>query len=135
MESKENEKGSAETHEAPNIHEIPQHIRKFINYKLDFYRLSGIEFISEIGAKATSWIILSTIGVFILVFFSIGMGLLLNNLTGSTYAGFFMVTGFYLLLFLILYFIKGNSIEKPVTNIIIRKLANWKIEDDDEDEN
>jgi hypothetical protein len=56
--------------------------------------------------------------LFVLVF-NVGVALLLGDLLGKSYYGFFIVAAFYLLAALILHFFLHQWIKKPVSNLII----------------
>jgi hypothetical protein len=69
------------------------------------------------------------VALFILVF-NVGVALLLGDLLGKAYYGFFIVAAFYLLAALILHFFLHHWIKKPVSDLIITQVLQsdilWK---------
>ena len=60
------------------------------------------------------------ISLFVLVF-NIGIALLLGELLGKTYYGFFIVAAFYLIGGIVLHFFLHGWIKKPVSDLIIKQ--------------
>jgi hypothetical protein len=60
------------------------------------------------------------ISIFVLVF-NIGIALLLGELLGKTYYGFFIIAAFYLIAGIVLHFFLRKWIQKPVSELIIKQ--------------
>jgi hypothetical protein len=60
------------------------------------------------------------LSIFVLVF-NIGIALLLGELLGKTYYGFFIIAAFYLVAGIIFHFFLRKWIQKPVSELIIRQ--------------
>jgi hypothetical protein len=60
------------------------------------------------------------ISLFALVL-NIGIALLLGELLGKSYYGFFIVAGFYLVAGIILHFFLHKWIKKPISDLIIKQ--------------
>lgn len=58
------------------------------------------------------------LSLFVLVF-NIGLALLLGDVLGKTYYGFFIISGFYLLVAAVLHFFMHGWIKRPITELII----------------
>jgi len=56
------------------------------------------------------------------LFINIGFGLLIGELLNAYYLGFFIVSGFYLILAFALYIFKDKLIKEPIANEVISKL-------------
>ena len=61
------------------------------------------------------------ISLFALVL-SIGIALLLGELLGKSYYGFFIVAGFYLVAAMVLHFFLQKWIKKPISELIIKQV-------------
>jgi hypothetical protein len=62
---------------------------------------------------------LATLFVFIL---SIGIALMMGEMMGKTYYGFFIVAAFYLLAVIIAYYSLNNVVKKSMSNLIMSQL-------------
>ncbi|HEY6503715.1 MAG TPA: hypothetical protein VIZ28_07075 [Chitinophagaceae bacterium] len=65
--------------------------------------------------------VIITIALFILVL-TIGIALLLGDLLGKSYYGFFIVAAFYLVAGIVLYYFLHKWIQKPVSDLIIKQV-------------
>lgn len=75
--------------------------------------------------------VLLLVVVLFLITFSIGLSLWAGELLGRPYYGFFSVTGFYILIGLLIYIFRMTWIGTPVRNAVINELLK---KDDDEKE-
>lgn len=99
-------------------------VEKAEDYGRTTYELSKLKTLQTITIVVTSLvsrlIILCTIALFILVL-SLGVALLVGDLLGKLYYGFFIVAGFYLLAAIIMKFYLHHWIKRPISELIIVK--------------
>jgi len=99
-------------------------VDKAEDYGRTTYELSKLKTLETITVVVTSLvtrlIVFCTISLFMLVF-SLGVALLLGDLLGKLYYGFFIVAAFYLLAAMIMKFFLHNWIKKPISELIIVK--------------
>lgn len=90
----------------------------------ELYRLKTIskttEVVSTFVSRGAVVIVLSMF----LVFASIGLALLLGDLLGKAYLGFFCVATFYIVLGVVLFYFLHNFIKRKVSNSIILEIFN-----------
>ena len=96
-----------------------QKLEAYINERILLIKLQAVEQVSKLGAALFTAVVLALIAFFILLFLSIMAGYYFANITGSMFAGFGIVTAFYVLLFVVLLKFRKNVIEKHITNMII----------------
>lgn len=90
------------------------------------YELSKLKALDATTTVASSLIsrlvimMLATLFVFVL---STGIALMIGEMMGKTYYGFFTVAVFYLLVLIIAHFTLDNVVKKSITNLIISQLA------------
>lgn len=73
-------------------------------------------------ASIVSGGILVFLALLIFFFGSMALGFYLSEVIGNTYAGFLIITGFYLLLAILVFVLKEKHIEKPLINKVIKKV-------------
>ncbi len=95
-------------------------LKSYLNVRLQLISLSISEMVARLLASLISnGAMLFFIALFLL-FGSFAAAFGLGQWLNSYALGFILVAGFYLLLGLIIYFIKGRYIEKPLINLFIR---------------
>jgi hypothetical protein len=82
-------------------------------------KLKGLETTTDVVTTMISRIsVIALVSLFVLVF-NLGIALLLGDLLGKTYYGFFIIAAFYLVAAIIAHFFLSHWIKKPFSNLII----------------
>lgn len=88
------------------------------------YELAKLKLLETTNMVVTSLIarlsVILMISMFLFVL-SIGIALLLGDLLGKTYYGFFIVAGFYLVAGIVLHFFLHKWVKKPMSELIIKQ--------------
>ena len=104
------------------IAKISVEAKEYLEIKRELTKLQVIELLSNLIASSIKGIVFSVLGLMILMFFSISMGLWLNEILESNYYGFLLVTGFYAFMFIIIYLIRnsvlGQNIKDKMVNLL-----------------
>ena len=95
----------------------------YIETRADLLKLKAVKTSSHIVSGLISKIVLGIIFCFFLMVLNIGLGLWLGELLQKTYYGFFALSGFYLIVGLIIYASRKSWLESPVANSIIKKIS------------
>lgn len=117
----------------PNLNdrkmETPASLLESLFERTEAYTQTTLE-LSKLRLLETTTVVVTTvlskvsviimISLFVLVF-NIGIALLLGELLGKTYYGFFIVAAFYLIGGGILHFFLHRWIKKPVSDLIIKQ--------------
>jgi hypothetical protein len=88
------------------------------------YELSKLKLLETSTIVISSLIARLSISIMIAMFalvMSIGIALLVGELLGKSYYGFFIIAAFYLLAGIVLHFFLHKWIRKPITEIIIKQ--------------
>jgi ABC-type glycerol-3-phosphate transport system permease component len=114
------------------IEDLGDNIRQLVNMKVDGAKLSVAEKSSKVLSNLIAGIIVAVIVILVTIFLSIALAYFLAGLLGSTWAGFLIVSGIYLLAALFILAFKEKMIRVPIMNSILSQMV--KEEDDDEEE-
>jgi len=107
----------------PNkIEALTKNVRDYINIRAELVKLNATDKASTIIAALAFGFIASLLALLLLIIFSLGLGFYLSFLTGSAYSGFLIVTGFYLIIGVILLCYRKKLLINPIRNIIIRQI-------------
>lgn len=112
------------------IEELADNIKEYVNNRIDAVKLTAAEKSSAIIANLIAGLIVATVFMFFIVFASIALSLLLGDWAGSTWAGFLIVAGLYLLVGIIVWTAREKIIRLPIMNALIKQLFG---EEDEED--
>src|SRR5687768_17184543 len=90
--------------------ELADNIKELVNVKLDSVKLTVAEKSSKVASNLISAIIVALTMIFFVVFFSVALAYFLAEILNSTWAGFLIVSGIYLLAAIIVRLIKERAI-------------------------
>jgi len=97
-----------------NVNDIQENTKAYLDSSIAYYKLWGF----KVAMKSTTMVIkFFLIAVFLLIFLlfvSIAGAVLLGELVASYALGFLIVAGIYLLLAVLLFFVKDKIIEGPI---------------------
>jgi hypothetical protein len=112
--------------------DLADNIKELVNVKLDSVKLTVAEKSSKVASNIISAITVALTMIFFIVFFSVALAYFLADILNSTWAGFLIVSGIYLLAAIIVRLVKERMIRIPIMNSILSQLS--KEDDDDEED-
>lgn len=111
-----------ELHPQSKIEQVTDDVRSYIITTFDLYRLKLVDKVSAAGGGIAAYFILAVLALLVLILLSIGVAVWLNGVTGSDFAGYFIVAGFYVLCCLVIIGTGYKVIKKPVSSALIKTL-------------
>lgn len=102
------------------LEQLTDDFKAYITTIYELNKLRLIDKVSTASANITVYIIATLLTVFTLLFASIGIALWLNTCLNSSFSGFFVVAGFYLLVTLIIVLGKNHGVKKAISGAIIK---------------
>lgn len=115
---------------ASRIGDIVEKITEYIHIKTEQVKLKLIGYISKILANVLALCFTLLVGFFFLFFLSLGIGALLNEVLGSSFWGYLIIAGFYLLsIIIMLLLVKSGKIQHWLEHLIL-KIAEQQDEQD-----
>lgn len=103
------------------IEELSEGLKIYLNTNIKLVKQEFTAKYSVIISDLISYVLIGLAGLFFLLFLSLMAGFYLSELLDSTFLGFAIVAGFYLLISVILYLIRDKWLKKPIRDKIIRK--------------
>jgi len=94
----------------------------FLETKTKLWRLKGIESLADVSGELVSGLGMIGIVTFVVLLFSIGFALLIGDLLGKSFYGFFIIGGAYFIFGLICYICRNRWLKEPFSNMLIRKI-------------
>jgi|SRR5690606_16663119 len=91
-----------------NISEIVNTIKKLIDVRLEMIKEEIRTRITSIAARVGILILMGIFALFLLLFASLSLAFYLSEITQSPFLGFLYVAGIYLIILIILYFVRNS---------------------------
>jgi hypothetical protein len=89
---------------------------------VELMKLQAVDKAATVMSSLLSRVIVFIVFVLFAFLFNVGLSLWVGELLGATYYGFFVVSGFYLLVTIILYIVKDKVLKTPICNFIIVRM-------------
>jgi hypothetical protein len=86
--------------------------------KVELYKLKAIKKTAEVTSSAASGLVISVLIALFFLIVNIGIALWLGEVFGKSYYGFFIVSGFYAILGVLVYIFRDQWIKTPISNSI-----------------
>lgn len=101
----------------------------FAKTNFELYKLKAIDKISDGASSAVSVVVALFFFIMFFLLANVGLSLWLGEVLGKPWIGFLAVAGLYLILWVVLFFVKQNWLKKMVGNSIIKSMLNGNRED------
>lgn len=111
---------------ATNVELLYDKAKKYVDTSIDLLRLNAVDKTADVMSSLIARIIIVIIVAMFTLFINIGISLYIGKLIGAYYLGFVIISTFYLLIAILLYFYSNRFIKIPLTNLIIIKLLKTK---------
>ncbi len=105
------------------IDSLIERVKIYIETRIDLLRLKAIDKSSSFLSLLISIVIVILMSFIFIILVSIALALLLGEILGKTYYGFFIVAGFYLLVGLLLFAFRNKWLKAPIANNMIKHLT------------
>lgn len=112
---------------ATNIEMLLEKAQDYTKSSIELLKLNAIDKTADITASITFRLVFGLLVAMFSLFVNIGISLYLGKVLGEVYIGFLIVSGFYLVLAIVLYLFRNQLIKTPITNLVIKKLLETKI--------
>jgi len=109
-------------HTATSVEMLYEKAKKYTETSLDLLALNTVDKTADVLSSLTSRVFIAMAIAMFTLFINIGISLFIGKLLDEYYLGFLIVSAFYFIIAVVLYFFKDKLIETPIANMIIDKL-------------
>jgi|SRR5690606_2022598 hypothetical protein len=109
-----------------HIESLYNKVKEYTETTIELYKLNAIEASADVLSSIVARIVFILVFALFTLFINVTISLLIGNLLGAYYWGFLIVSGFYLIIMVLLYYYNGKLIKAPITNLVIEKLLKPK---------
>ena len=115
-----------ELYKHKNFKDIPQHVKDYVQTKVDYYKTIVAEKGSEAAAYVAAGALWAVCGIFFLLFGLIAAALAIGSALDSMALGFLIVAGIFLLIIIITALLFKPLFKKPIEKAVISSIYNTK---------
>lgn len=109
--------------QSANTNSLFDSIESYAKTSITLFKLSAVEKSADVISSLISQITIITISSLFILFANIGLAIWIGKLMGEYFYGFFIVSGFYMILFIVAYIFRDKIIKKTISNMIIKKMV------------
>lgn len=109
-----------------NLEESGAKAQEYIKNTSEYYKLRTFKTVTKGAISLVNFLVLGIFLLLVLLFLSIGIALWLNNVLKNSYAGYFIVAGFYIVIMLLLVILG----KKPIEKILLLKFSDMFFDND-----
>lgn len=109
--------------QSSTVESLIDRVKIYVETRIELLRLKAIDKSSSFLSLLISMIIVILMSFIFIILFSVGLALLIGEMLGKTYYGFFIVAGFYLLVGLILLAFRNKWLKTPIADSMIKNLT------------
>ncbi|MGE5944779.1 MAG: hypothetical protein ACM31G_10615 [Flavobacteriales bacterium] len=106
---------------AKHIESLYTKFKEYTETSIELYKLNAVDLIADVLSSIVSRIVLILVFSLFTLFINIAISILIGNWLGAYYWGFLIVSGFYLIIAILLYY-NSKLIKAPIVNLVIAKL-------------
>ncbi len=110
--------------------ELKQLITDYLNARIELFKLESYEKIAKVTAVLFSSVVVALLAFFLLFFLSLSAGFYFGSLFDSNALGFLLITGIYVILFMLVMLRRKEFFEKFIINSILGVLNKKEGEDE-----
>ena len=96
----------------------------YLETRIELLKLQAVNKSSYVTSSMASRFVIALIISLIVLILNMGVSMWIGDMLGKMYYGFFLVSGFYILLAILLYYFRGKWIKMPLYDMLIKKMLN-----------
>lgn len=111
-----------DNHQDDSIQSLLDRTKDYVETRLELIKLKAIDKSADVISSTASALVMIVSLLFFFIFLNIGLGLLLGELIGKSYYGFFILAALYLITGLLFKSMGDKWVKNPVSAVLIKKL-------------
>ncbi len=104
------------------VEELYEKLKSYGETRFALIKLQLINKVSGFFSTLITTLIISVIMFVVILCISVGLALLIGSWLGNAYWGFFIISGIYIIIGLILYSSRGSLLKTPVSDKLIKEM-------------
>ena len=112
---------------ATNIETLYQKAKEYTETSIELLRLNAIDKTADVVSSLFARLALIMLVAMFTLFINIALSIFIGKLLNEMYLGFLIVSGFYLILAVVVFYFNDKLLKIPITNLVIAKLLKTKV--------
>ncbi|SHJ11356.1 hypothetical protein [Flavobacterium terrae] len=108
--------------QSANTSSLFDKMENYTRTSINLFKLNSIERSADVVSSLLSRITIVTIASLFILFANVGLAFWIGKMLGEYYLGFFIVSGFYIILMILTFIFRNKAIKKPISDMIIKKM-------------
>lgn len=108
--------------QSTNTSSLFDKMENYTRTSINLFKLNSIERSADVVSSLLSRITIVTIASLFILFANVGLAFWIGKMLGEYYLGFFIVSGFYIILMILTFIFRNKAIKKPISDMIIKKM-------------
>lgn len=104
------------------VESLIDRVKSYVETRIDLLRLKAIDKSSSFLSLIISLLVIILVSFIAIMLISVGIALLIGDLLGQVYYGFFIVGALYLITGLVLYSMRDKLLKSPIADGMIKNL-------------
>lgn len=96
-----------------------EYANQYVQKQIDLFKLESAERIAKTTSSLITLAVLFSLATLVVIMLSISMGFWLGTILGSYATAFFIITGVYAILGLLVYFFKKQLVTNPILSSVL----------------
>ncbi len=105
-----------------SVQSLIDRAKDYVETRIDLLKLQAANKSSDVISSIASAVVTGVMFIFFFLLLNIGLALLLGQLLGNTYYGFFIMAAIYLIIGLLFKSSGDKWVKQPVSSMLIKKL-------------
>jgi hypothetical protein len=111
---------------ATNFETLYQKAKEYTETSIELLRLNAIDKTADVVSSLFARLALIMLVAMFTLFINIALSIFIGELLNEMYLGFLIVSGFYLILAVVVFYFNDKLLKIPITNLVIAKLLKTK---------
>jgi hypothetical protein len=107
-----------------SLHILLEKAGDYLETRVELLRLQAVSTTSDVTSSILASFLILFFASLTFLLLNIGIAVWIGDLTGKMYYGFFIVSGFYILLLLLFVTLRKKLLKKPLHNMLVKKMLN-----------
>jgi hypothetical protein len=107
----------------PAFEELLEDTKTYVETNVDLLKLKFVDKTSVVTSSLISIVAISALILITVVLASIGIAIWIGKMLGEYYYGFYIVSGFFTILIIIIYLFREKWLKKPIANSLIENMS------------
>lgn len=110
------------SNQSANTSSLFDKMENYTKTSITLFKLNSVERSADVVSSLISRITIVAIASLFILFANVGLAIWIGKVLGEYYLGFFIVSGFYIILMILTFILRNKAIKKPISDMMIKKM-------------